>query len=334
MTLAHLIKTVNMYLQTDFPATTRHTLFQQGDTAEVQAAVDDLIITAANNARRWAEMRHDFMCASVTLPATIPSEGMVDLNNIDGISVKNIEAIDYADTKTPISVINKKSDWYRRYEQLDRLPDGARQTDGTRYSDFGYNLTYLESKILLQGNKLSTASPCADALDITIHGFEWLPNYSLDVFTGFHQAVAINPGGNLLLNNDDSWPDNTTEVEFTVPVFNGSEIVIQPGRYPVVNQASRTLILSHPAFTDPNFQPNIVVKTYSSSGPAPDWFLTHGFEYMQWATIVEVNHLLQTFVQRQEGSLSPPEQLRERAFEAMRQLDVYASEGGVYHELR
>ena len=58
-----------------------------------------------------------------------------------------------------------------------------------------------------------------------------------------------------------------------------------------------------------------------------DFFLKHGFEYMQWACIVEVNHLLQTFVFRQEGSLYPPEKLRDRAWENFLSWDAYKIDG-------
>ena len=77
----------------------------------------------------------------------------------------------------------------------------------------------------------------------------------------------------------------------------------------------------------------MVPALYNNTGTAStDWFLKHGYAYMQWAAIVETNHLLQTFVPRQEGSLSPPEQMREREFAALREHDCYASDGGIYHQ--
>jgi len=58
-----------------------------------------------------------------------------------------------------------------------------------------------------------------------------------------------------------------------------------------------------------------------------DFFTEHGFDYLMYATIVELNHLTSTFVQRQEGSLSPPERARDAAFESLVVNDVYSEEG-------
>lgn len=57
-------------------------------------------------------------------------------------------------------------------------------------------------------------------------------------------------------------------------------------------------------------------------------FLQYGFEYMQWATVVEANHLFQTFVPRQEGSLPPPIKERDDALRRLIDWDVYQYESG------
>lgn len=54
-----------------------------------------------------------------------------------------------------------------------------------------------------------------------------------------------------------------------------------------------------------------------------DPMLEEGFEYLQWATIVEVNHLLQTFTPRTEGTLPPPTRSRDAAWDALMVADSY-----------
>jgi len=51
-------------------------------------------------------------------------------------------------------------------------------------------------------------------------------------------------------------------------------------------------------------------------------FVTYGFEYMQWATVVELNHLFKTFVPRQEGNLDPPKRERDDALRRLIDWDV------------
>jgi hypothetical protein len=65
---------------------------------------------------------------------------------------------------------------------------------------------------------------------------------------------------------------------------------------------------------------------------ASDWFIQNGFDYMMWATLVELNYLVQIYVPRQEGSLPPPERLRDRAWESMIRVDADSINGGIMHE--
>lgn len=64
-----------------------------------------------------------------------------------------------------------------------------------------------------------------------------------------------------------------------------------------------------------------------------DFLLKHGFDFMQWQTILEVNHLTNTFVERQEGSLAPPEKMRDMAWGALVKWDEYRYDGNVQHDL-
>lgn len=52
----------------------------------------------------------------------------------------------------------------------------------------------------------------------------------------------------------------------------------------------------------------------SSTNPASDWFLNHGFEFLMWKTICDFNYLWQEFVPRQEGKLSAPTTARDQAW--------------------
>tara|TARA_R110000803_G_scaffold136034_1_gene202993 strand:- start:29373 stop:30065 length:693 start_codon:yes stop_codon:yes gene_type:complete len=53
-----------------------------------------------------------------------------------------------------------------------------------------------------------------------------------------------------------------------------------------------------------------------------DWLLDEGFEYLQWATICEVNHLVQVYLGRAEGTLPPPTKSRDVALEKLIRWDV------------
>ncbi len=57
-----------------------------------------------------------------------------------------------------------------------------------------------------------------------------------------------------------------------------------------------------------------------------DWFIQYAFDFLQWGCVVELNHLNQVFIPRQEGSLDAPTRARDLALESLIIDDVYAQE--------
>jgi len=64
------------------------------------------------------------------------------------------------------------------------------------------------------------------------------------------------------------------------------------------------------------------VFTPFTGSVATDWLLVEGFEYMQWATICELNHLLEVYLPRTEGKLPPPDRQREESLESLMRWDT------------
>jgi len=60
-----------------------------------------------------------------------------------------------------------------------------------------------------------------------------------------------------------------------------------------------------------------------TNAAAQDFFLQYGTTYMQWAIVCELNYMLKNFVPRTEGNLSPPEQAREDAWRRLLLWDSY-----------
>ena len=71
------------------------------------------------------------------------------------------------------------------------------------------------------------------------------------------------------------------------------------------------------------------VVTYTTA--SSDVWTTYGAQYLQWAAIVELNHLFKHFVYRQEGNLPPPEKLRDEALEKFVMWDAYRFEQNRRH---
>ena len=87
---------------------------------------------------------------------------------------------------------------------------------------------------------------------------------------------------------------------------------------PPTNEATKIVIDAYqwlPEYTGPNDE---------------DWFTENGQTYLQWAIIAELNHLTQTFVDRQEGSIGSRavEQARDGDLQDLIMQDDYQNEVG------
>lgn len=60
---------------------------------------------------------------------------------------------------------------------------------------------------------------------------------------------------------------------------------------------------------------------YTALDNTTDWLIQCGFDFLMWQTIIELNYIVNIFVPRQEGSLSPPEKLRDEAFASLLIVD-------------
>lgn len=59
---------------------------------------------------------------------------------------------------------------------------------------------------------------------------------------------------------------------------------------------------------------------------ATDPWLTKGHMYIQWKSIVHLNHYAKEFVFRQEGNLSPPDKMADSALASFREWDIFRFE--------
>lgn len=59
------------------------------------------------------------------------------------------------------------------------------------------------------------------------------------------------------------------------------------------------------------------------SAASPDFIVSHGFEFLQWTVILELNYVFQTFVFRQEGNPGAPERKQQAAWDSLVAWDSY-----------
>lgn len=58
-------------------------------------------------------------------------------------------------------------------------------------------------------------------------------------------------------------------------------------------------------------------------GAAEDFLIDHGFEFLQWEIIIELNYIFHTYVFRQEGNVGSPDKKRDEAWADLIRWDTY-----------
>lgn len=228
----------------------------QGEAEDIDlvSLLDKVFMTAANNARLWAERSHDFTHTLVSVNATVDSSGRIFmLGQFDDLQVSG--------TLRKLKTLNQiylKSD-----EGLLPIQTISRKLAGRR------------AQI---SNDLETYS-------------EW------DRYPG---------------DSESSYGS------YQLAIHNGSWMTFQP------ELAEGTeLVLDGYAWLDP----------YTSLS-AEDFLVEWGFDFMQWQIILELNYLLQVFVPRVEGSLQPPEKMRDLAWLNLVEWDSHLYDGQLQPDIR
>lgn len=105
-------------------------------------------------------------------------------------------------------------------------------------------------------------------------------------------------------------------------VFSGNRVLL----FPKPQSGELTVTLGIDAYT---FTPDWTEDDFDEDDPPQAWeepWLFHGAMYLQWATVVQLNHIFKGFVFRQEGNLPPPEKLRDEGLDAMQRWDNFRFE--------
>lgn len=97
-------------------------------------------------------------------------------------------------------------------------------------------------------------------------------------------------------------------------------------RFTLMNNAVHLFPLSE---TSENL--TVVLEAYvfwpewTIASPADEW-TNNGASYLQWAAVVQLNHVFKEFVPRQEGNLAPPQVLADNALQTLITWDIYRYE--------
>lgn len=81
-TIGSIKLAIKTYLQVNFPTGNQSPIGGSGFAAVSEAAADQLILLALNNARKYGELKHDWRSSEVRVRATIPAGGRVSWRSL------------------------------------------------------------------------------------------------------------------------------------------------------------------------------------------------------------------------------------------------------------
>lgn len=307
----------------------------------------DLSLLALNNVRRRAEMLHDFEFSRKQVTVT--------LDGLDGGTLDDViqEGSPVCEIKTVIECgIYDDSwnvhpvEWTTVAESLERqrqLKPGfpvRYPTDGNATTD-GYAVGL--QRVAFCGNDVWCVPRMKPGLfDLEIEAYTFSPDWTATsdsvVVSGVLGGVAMNgsywPYGiynqRVLYLNFLSTPPAVIDAIWYVPGEWKITPVTDIGKATsaLVNYQSMaaTTMMPSGTYTGHGAVSGQGIVTASPGSDMSDVWLTKGSQYLQWAGIVEVNHLAKEFVFRQEGNLPPPQDLADAALETFREWDSFRYE--------
>ncbi len=369
--IAQLRKVVRGLLQIDFPGIVRHALLNNSTPVEFDELFDALFLQAANNARKFAELSHDFQCAEVSLEGVIPVDGkgiswdnLTDPDEDDSVaSLRSMTAFHVVlddKSETPVNCKRKSFLAKREYDRKIRRTHDQNYPTNHEYS--------IPAEMFHHRRRFYCDPVPTTPIEIRVDGYKWFPDYADSTTvtaTGYDVTLIGAPSvihaelqpilvqgrpfyavGPYSLNEFGypNLPEPGDNAERFILYWDNEywDISYYPNGYDSigVDALSCQIQVDSPLPPESGYIPDIatlVPFTDIASIPVDDltdYFLLHGFAYMQWATVVELNHLIQRFVPRQEGSIGPPTKERDVQLALLINNDVYATESGDYHDIR
>ena len=315
----------------------------QGEATDTDrdSLLDTRILRAANNARLWAERQHDFAENDVAIRVNYVSGYpclMVGVDNthtasqdikwwggslyissygggnaavsletpfvkqIAGSSLTLQSVWDYNRVTTAtVAVPGTLSEFTRTLSNMGTI--FSTDDVGKTFSNFAFSET--ASGNVTSVHKLKTLN----------RAYKAESNGDRPLYVRSRQDIVTSARRQLDLEEADPYiryPDD--DVTETRPVY----LVTDGDKFRIMPEQDTTVILEGNKWMTP----------YTSDNDT-DFLLENGFDFMQWQTVVEMNHLTQTYVPRQDGSLPPPERMRNEAWAALIGHDEYRYEGGV-----
>jgi hypothetical protein len=311
----------------------------------VDASFTELFLIAANNVRKNAELRHDFEHCRIEATLDIDGEtgGVLDQAVISGDVPRTAVVTGtlspagtgtYAQTGYaygyPLYTRTTAPTFYLFYDGDDWIITNSATTSANSWANIGASNTTPTGSYTAQGTNTGTATVVGSDLS-QYNGIRQIVALTTTRADGFRMPLDFTRP-DIAIERDRYEDEVSADFAFADRYPSDARLLSQ-GSLATVVQRGGTLFISPLDTTaaDPitvNIEGYAWLNDYTEDTldetSAPDFIVEHGFQYMQWAIVCEMNYIYQRFVPRQEGVLSAPEEKMKQAWQDLVVWDSYS----------
>lgn len=313
--------------------------------ADLTVNGEDLFLNAINQSRREAELAYDFEFTRKLVDLTVNGvtggslEDVQDYVTDAEVEIKSILEVGLFDTDGNLRPV----EWTTVAEGLERQRIDNPRTSPRYPTDAWYSSGVVgRERFEFSGDKVfrwpkDSANNFTLGMEVYSFTADWTSNPQTVTVSGATPASANDTyfrygayrNKTLYINQQDATtPTGVVYAIWHTGTYWVVTVIEDFGKTSLSNYARLTSTSESPAgtYTPQGTWSGTIVVAESTNDVSEDVWLKHGAQYLQWQTIVHLNHLFKGFVFRQEGNLPPPEALAQRGLQALKDWDVFKFE--------
>lgn len=315
----------------------------------------DLFLVAANNARKNAEQLHDFEASRVLATLSIDgvtggrlADAVIEGTNSDQVTVTGTLTPDATGVYTvqgsfagyPLYILDAATPYFLYYNAT-----YSSYIISNVFSAGAVSARWVPSPVLLVPSGTYVAGGTSTGNATATRSFA-------SVFSGIKSVVAVQG-----IRSDGLYvPLDLTRADISIErdryELELTDNMWAAGRYPsdaqflAMHGGAHSLVLRggsiyhYPRVASSSDSPleiaiegigwlrDYVAADLLENVPS-DFLVEHGYAYLQWSIIIELNHLFKTFVPRQEGNLGAPENMKAEAWRDLLLWDAYSVDANI-----
>lgn len=323
--------------------------FHKKATSDLTVNGVDLFLVSANNAQTQAQRRHNFEFSRVT--ATLDIDGVLGANISDAVIAGQVsETLQVSGTLSP-----DVTGIYTLQGTFSGLPFWLSENTTTNFIYFNPGIGFY-----VLGSTLSTASFSdywsngsatsflgSFTANGELTGTATIAYASRSNWSGIREIVAVQRStsdgyripldfsrADIPIERDRTAAELTDFYDFRDRYPSDSDRLNQRWNTGLIQRGGKILVYPQPLRAGATDTPlSVILEAFAtlpalssvgtSADPDPNFLWSQGSDWLQWFIIHELNFYFKTYVQRNEGNIASPTDMRDQSWEDLLAWDTY-----------